>query len=110
MSSVSVTVVPVPAILYGAVTIILAYIPSLIEPIGLNVFETILSVFGLFGGPLLGAFLLGALFPIANGMVCRKCLLTADALSNFVNISKNTILRFLCDPVFPTGAVQVPTL
>ncbi|XP_035660313.1 sodium-coupled monocarboxylate transporter 1-like [Branchiostoma floridae] len=50
------------AILFGLLTILMAFIASNLGP----VFSAVISLFGMIGGPILGIFVLGMMFPCAN--------------------------------------------
>lgn len=55
-------------VLYGIVCISLAYVASHLDAI----LQAALSIFGIFGGPLVGLFTLGIIFPFANAIVCKE--------------------------------------
>ncbi|XP_066295568.1 sodium-coupled monocarboxylate transporter 1-like [Branchiostoma lanceolatum] len=50
------------AMLFGLLTILMAFIASNLGP----VFSAVISLFGMIGGPILGIFVLGMMFPCAN--------------------------------------------
>ncbi|XP_035685240.1 sodium-coupled monocarboxylate transporter 1-like [Branchiostoma floridae] len=64
------------AMAFGLLTILMAFIASYLGP----VFSAVISLFGMIGGPILGIFVLGMMFPCANkwgglvGLVCSLVL------------------------------------
>ncbi|CAH1272098.1 SLC5A12 [Branchiostoma lanceolatum] len=61
---------------FGLLTILMAFIASYLGP----VFSAVISLFGMIGGPILGIFVLGMMFPCANkwgglaGLICSLVL------------------------------------
>lgn len=55
-------------VLYGAVSLGVAYIASQLG----GVLEAALSILGMVGGPMVGLFTLGLIFPFANSIVRCK--------------------------------------
>ena len=74
-------------VFYGGICILFAYLASTLG----QVLQAAISVLGLVGGPLLGLYTLGVLFPFVNSLV-RFQLYNVDDFVGFT-----TRLRILCE-------------
>lgn len=73
-------------VLYGILSIAMAYLASQLGA----VLEAALSIFGLLGGPLLGLFTLGFLFPFANSLGAACGLMCGIALPTWIYVGSKT--------------------
>ncbi|CAH1798707.1 unnamed protein product [Owenia fusiformis] len=91
------------AVFFGIATMALAFV---IDQLGGEILTLALKIFGIIGGPLLGLFTLGILFPCANAWGAGAGLIASLAIEFWINLG--FILNGLTTPTLPTRTDGCP--